>query len=453
MGFDLVTRLSAWARPCAGSALLSIAMTTVPGPSAPAQEGTTKLQASWWNRTSGRDGQTTSKFYRIRSDLTAQETRLYGERLDVMYQEYKRRIGVLPQRSAEVNDVFMFRSQEEYLSTLREQFGLNGAGSGGMFFTSPRGAGLAFFVEGLPKSRVFHVIQHEGFHQYAYSRFGNDLPPWVNEGIAEFFGESVIVDGTVVIGQTSVRSLKALQDAIEAGKYIRFRDMITMNTERWNANVRDGNAALQYMQAWSMVHFLVYGEGGRFQSMFEKYLALLNRGSTPYDAFVGAFQSADIEGFEKRWLAHTRTARPSAFVTALERIEFLAEGLRTLAEKAGGTATLPKNIEELQTALKEVKFTTTVGGLGSAHGKPSMLSASDDLNFQIPDDDLAKGTPTFAMTVTKSKRATSPKDRERDEKFPLPPSLSTKDLAPRNLVVRWIRSKEGDRFTFDIDVK
>ncbi|MFO0827134.1 MAG: DUF1570 domain-containing protein [Phycisphaerales bacterium] len=408
-----------------------------------------QLEASWWVRTSGRDGQSRSRFYRIRSDLSPQETQLYADRLDLMYQEYKRRIGALPQRTAEVNDVFMFRRQSDYVNTLREQFGLNGVGSGGMFFTSPAGSGLAFFTENLPRSRVFHVIQHEGFHQYAFSRFGHDLPPWVNEGIAEFFGESVVVDGTVVIGQTSERSLKTLQAAIAAGKFLRFRDLITMNGDRWNANVTGGNAALQYMQAWSMVHFLVYGDGGKYQGAFEKYLALLNRSVAPYDAFVQAFGTDDIDSFEQRWLEHAKTARPSAFVTALERIEFLAEGLRTLSDKG----TIPKSLDELQTALKDAKFTTTVGGIGATFDKPIVLSADDDTNFQIPDDDLSKGTPTFELTPAKLKRGANKKDKALEEKHPTPPSLATKDLAPRNLVVRWARLKDGERFVFDIDVK
>jgi hypothetical protein len=296
------------------------------------------------------------------------------------------------------------------------------------------------------------VIQHEGFHQYAYSRFGHDLPPWANEGLAEFFGESVVVDGVVVVGQTSERSLRTLQAAIDANKQIHFRDMITMDEERWNANVRNGGSALQYMQAWSMIHFLVYGENGRFQGSLETYLALLNRTTPPYEAFVRAFGSDDLEGFERRWIEHAKTARPSAFVTALERIEFLAEGLRMLAEKG----TVPKDLEELRTALKDAKFSSDVAGVGFGHGasaKPVTLDAGDDLNFQIPDDDLAKGTPTFELVIPKSKKNPSKKERELEEKHPMPPSIVTKDLAPRNLMVKWSRSKDLERLSYAIDVK
>ena len=79
------------------------------------------------------------------------------------------------QRSPGHPNVYMFARQRDYLDTLRTQFGINGMGSGGMFFVSPRGAGLAFWTEGLPRQRVAHVVQHEGFHQFAYAFFGNDI--------------------------------------------------------------------------------------------------------------------------------------------------------------------------------------------------------------------------------------------------------------------------------------
>lgn len=407
------------------------------------------MQSSWWDRTEpGRSGLTKSRFYRIRSDLSAADTRAYGQHLDLIYAEYKKRLGGLEQRTPEVLDVLMFATQQDYIATLREHYGINGTGSGGMFFVSPKGAALAFWVENLPKSRVHHVIQHEGFHQFANSRFGNDLPPWVNEGVAEFFGESAVVDGTVIVGQTNERTIKTLRDAIGAGKQIHFRDMITMDGERWNANVRTGNAALQYMQAWSMVHFLVYGEGGRYQKQFEAYLGYINRGSTNYDAFVKAFGTSDIDSFEARWIEHAKTARPSAFLTALERAQFLAEGMKVLA----GKGIVPTSMDDLQVKLREAKFTSEVFSGGGAHGQSVTLSATDDFNFQIPDDDLAKGTPTFELVAPKAKKG-SKKEREAEEKVPTPPSIVTNDLAPRNIVVKWVRSKTGEQLDFEIDLR
>lgn len=375
------------------------------------------------------------------------ETRAYGEHLDLLYAEYMSRFGVLEERTPEVRDVLIFATQQDYISTLRERFGINATGSGGMFFVSPRGAALAFWTEGLPRSRVLHVIQHEGFHQFAHTRFGSDLPPWVNEGVAEFFGESVVVDGAVIIGQTSERTIGTLRQAIDAGKHIRFREMVTMDSPSWNANVQKGDAMLQYMQAWSMVHFLVYGDGGQYRKAFEAYLGYINHGAKNYDAFVRAFGTNDLDSFETRWIAYAKAARPSSFVTALERAQFLAEGLKMLAEKG----VVPTSMEDLQEKLVAEKFSVETFAGGGGHGRMVTLSALDHLNFQIPDDDLAKGTPTFELLPPKEKRKPK-KAKDGQEPIPLPPTLVTRDLAPRNLAIRWARSKEGDRIAFDLEL-
>jgi len=120
---------------------------------------------TWWDRTAPpRGGKVPqSRHYSIRSDLPVAQTKEYADHLDTMYDEYFRRLvkqAGLRQRSPEYPNVYMFASQQDYLDTLRTNFGINGTGSGGMFFIGPRGAGLAFWVEKLPRQRVGHVIQH-----------------------------------------------------------------------------------------------------------------------------------------------------------------------------------------------------------------------------------------------------------------------------------------------------
>ena len=72
---------------------------------------------------------------------------------------------------------------------------------------------------------MWHVAQHEGFHQFAWSRFAEDLPVWVNEGMAEFFGESVIVGDTLRrIGKLDLPDL----EIVEALEEWRYRSKISM---------------------------------------------------------------------------------------------------------------------------------------------------------------------------------------------------------------------------------
>jgi hypothetical protein len=352
----------------------------------------------------------------------------------------------LPQREPEKLNVLIFRRRDDYELTLRAHFGVSAIGTGGMFFTSSRGGGLAFWTEGLPRRRIHHVLQHEGFHQFAHSRFGGDLPIWLNEGLAEFFGEAVIVDHQLVIGQSRPRVISAVKDAIETGQYIPFAQMLAMTSERWGQAVRDGGARLQYAQAWSMVQFLAYGDGGRYVEAFERYLRLLNNALPSREAFIRAFGSEDIEGFERRWRSYAERARPSAFITALERIEFLAAGALQLSEQG----VRPTTLEALREALREAGFNYKL----TMHGLDDTLSAADDQMYLIPGDELSdpENPPRFVVAPATPDR-TSRRLRHLEEITPTPPSIATEHLRPRDVAVEWVRDEQTNTFSYQIVVR
>ncbi|NIM64053.1 MAG: hypothetical protein GTO30_21105, partial [Acidobacteria bacterium] len=58
------------------------------------------------------------------------------------------------------------------------------------------------------------------------------------------------------------------------------------------------------------------------------------------DAFVRAFETDDIEAFEKSWKQYALNTRPDGFLTALQRIEFLAEGALELSREGVTSETL-----------------------------------------------------------------------------------------------------------------
>jgi hypothetical protein len=313
-----------------------------------------------------------------------------------------------------------------------------------MFFVTPLGGGLAFWTESLPVRRIHHVIQHEGFHQFAYSRFGTDLPIWVNEGLAEFFGQAVLIGRTLIIGQSNPRAIEHVKEAIELETYTPFRTMLDMDTERWNSAVRDGNASLRYEQSWSMVHFLVYGDGGRYQAAFEHYLRLINNGHTSYTAFVKAFGGDDVEAFERRWIEYARRAKPSAFVTAMERIEFLAEGALALNKQKMHA----ESLDDVRAKLREIGFTYTL----DRHAIDVTLSAEDDALFEIPMDELAREQPVFVGEQLNVHRLPL-RDRRLEELNPTPLLIRTEHLEPRNLRIDWQRDRETNMFMYDIVVR
>jgi hypothetical protein len=290
------------------------------------------------------------------------------------------------------------------------------------------------------------VLRHEGFHQFAYSRFGTDLPPWVNEGLAEVFGASVMVDGNLLVGQPSARMLDAVRSSVELGTAVPFDRMLAMTAKQWSEALAGDAAAGLYTQSWSMVHFLICGDGGRYRDRFERYLRLVNAGYLSRDAFVRAFETDDFEAFEHRWRQSVASVPAGSLITALERLEYLAEG----ALELGRRGVYPQALDELQENLVAIDFSLALPGHGVA-----VELRPDGRMFTIPPTG-ASGEggyePVFVVSRPKLHQLTK-RQRALEEARPTPSVIETRFLKPRDLAVRWIRDEDGESFTYDIVVR
>ncbi len=395
----------------------------------------------WWNRAV----EAQVGHYRIRTDLPMDRANELARHLNVMYDEFFRRLAALPARAPAPMTVLLFENSIDYLETLQFKYGIDAAGTGGMFFVKPAGTALAIWVEELPRRRIEHVIQHEGFHQFAWSRFGGDLPLWVNEGLAEFFGNAVVVGRSVIIGQSSSVVVADVKRLIERDETVEFTRMLAMSPEQWSVAVRDGRAAALYHQAWSMVQFLVYGDGGRYAKAFEQYLKLINTGFLSPEAFRRAFETDDIDAFESRWRQYAASARPSGFLTALQRMEFLAEGARELARRG----TVADSLDELREGLAAITFSYSY----SRHALAVDLRPGSEM-YRIPwsGNDEFEQRPVFV--VNRPKLYQMPRrERPLEEASPTPPSIRTEFLDPRDLEVRWSREPDTNTFRYEIEIR
>lgn len=392
---------------------------------------------TWWDRsTEAVIGQ-----YRIRTDLPAEETRTLGQHLNLMHDEFARRLNDAfgAPRNEGPMSVLIFRSRDDYLYTLGARFNIHARGTGGMFFvkpdTAPAGV-LALWIEHLPRQRVLHVLQHEAFHQFAYRQVGPDLPVWVNEGLAEYFGTAIVVNGKVITGQAPSRSVETVREAVQQAAHVPFRRMLAMTQHDWSGSIaraEDGGSATpirQYTQAWSMVQFLIHAEGGRYTGDFERYLRLLRDGTTSADAFANVFGEEAIDAFEARWRQYAIDAEPSAFITALERIEFLAEGTLELLRRGKRVQTL----ESLREHLRDIAFSQTL----HHHGLPIVLRADDDAMFKIPSD--REAAAQFEMRPQLSRRMNR-RERAQEEADPTPLSIIASPVKPFAIEVRWVRQE------------
>lgn len=233
-----------------------------------------------------------SKYYVIRSDLDRQSVREADLRISLMAEEYHQRTkafaGVIRQKLP----FFLFGDVRGYIAAggMRNTLGV---------FTGDRLMAVAGKKLG---PQTWQVVQHEGFHQFVHFAIGGDIPAWVDEGLADYFGLAIFTGDGYVTGVVPPRRLAIMRAGLKRDWFKPVEGLMRTTQEMWNAHVEldRSRSGANYLQAWSMVHFLAHADNGKYQKPFGGFIKDVSRGLTWQDAWARNL-GRDIRGFEDRW--------------------------------------------------------------------------------------------------------------------------------------------------------
>jgi hypothetical protein len=230
-----------------------------------------------------------TKYYTIYTDISPDEEKEAAIRMTKMAEEYHQRTrgfaGVIQTKFP----FYLYKHAADYYAA----GGM--AGSAGMFMYIGS-SGKLMAIAGLNTSQqTWHVVQHEGFHQFAHAVIGGEMPIWLNEGLAEYFGESIFTGDGFVSGIIPPWRLERLKDEISSAELKSTDQLMKISSRQWAAELNIKN----YDQAWSMVHFLVQGDEQRYQGPFSSCICEVSAGTPFTTAWSDTIGSTD--GFEDRW--------------------------------------------------------------------------------------------------------------------------------------------------------
>jgi hypothetical protein len=166
-------------------------------------------------------------------------------------------------------------------------------GSGGQY---SRTSGKLMAVAGAQlDDRTWHRVQHEAFHQFAHHTLGGEIPPWLNEGLAEYFGEAKFTGDGMLAGLVPPERQQRVVEALKQGSFVPIERLMLMTEVQWN----DVLERQHYDQAWSLVVYLLHGEDGRYAPQFKEFLRLCSQGRGWLQAWKATF--GNIDGLERGW--------------------------------------------------------------------------------------------------------------------------------------------------------
>jgi hypothetical protein len=333
-----------------------------------------------------------SRYYVVHHDLADEAAREVDLRLTHMAEEYHRRTAGF---AGDIRDRFPF-----YIFTTLEGYHAAGGPEGTAGVFDPNLDRLMAFAGREFTDETWRVVQHEGFHQFAQHVIRGELPIWVNEGLAEYFGESRFCGDRMVSGLIPVDRLQRVQAMVREKRYLPMDRLLTMTHLEWNQNL----AAENYDAAWMRIHFLAHADNGRFQPALVAYINALSRGQNAALAWRQAFGST--EGLEEAWSAWWTKLKPDSTLDRdVEATTIIATHWLARAINAG------MKVEELNSLLQDASrgripaegdqwLPTSLGERLSEDVK--RLSAEGGVRFALLSD---RRTPAVSATFEFNGRA------------------------------------------------
>ncbi len=129
---------------------------------------------------------------------------------------------------------------------------------------------------------AYNVVYHEYVHSLLHTNF-RWLPTWLDEGLAEFYGNSRFDPKKSYVGAPSTRVYQLKNRTL-----IPLETLLVVNP--WTYYHGDENQiATFYAESWALVHYLVFGTGMESGKKLSRFYAQLQAGNQQVKAFRDVF--------------------------------------------------------------------------------------------------------------------------------------------------------------------
>jgi len=235
----------------------------------------------------------------IYTDLPNVDAREALLRVTAMTEMFSRRIEGFPGEISRDQLFYFYRNLQDYRASLNPS---PAAGSCGVYTGGELRA--AIDISKFSRRSVWHVVQHEGWHGFAHKVItpkARQLPIWLDEALAEYFGEAVWTGDDFVAGVIDPQRLRRVQKRIRKRQFRPWKAMITLPREKWGEKLN----VVNHDQVWSMAQFFLHSDGGKYRKDFAAYCRDIAGGMEPLPAFQKRFrQDPELlqKAYEQWWL-------------------------------------------------------------------------------------------------------------------------------------------------------
>lgn len=194
-------------------------------------------------------------------------------------------------------------------------------------------------------------IYHEYYHSLTIPYFSG-LPVWISEGLADFYGNSKVVDKTASLGMPDAGLIEVLREQPMIPLQTLFR--VDQASSYYNENTK---ATIFYAESWALIHFLMMGDHDTHRPQLVAYLDALSHGASQDEAAAKAF--GDLGKLQKALQAYVsnftfyemRTAAPAKIADSDLKLRALTEAEADAYR--GGFLALHQQFNDAEALLQE----------------------------------------------------------------------------------------------------
>ncbi len=237
-----------------------------------------------------------TRHFVIHSDISARFCREAGQQLESVWAGYRRILGsVAPDEDRARLPIYIFSTQGAYLSHAKDLFSAEPTRTAGLF---SRQLQQVLVWDQPDRAATMRTLRHEAFHAYLDALVG-DAPPWLHEGLAEYFENADSRNGRMTPGDPVVEYVLGLDGA----PAVSYAKLTTMAPHDFYALPE-----LTYPHAWRLAHFLLH-EGTGERRVIDTLITELATGAAQDSAVATAFEAFTAGELDAGVDAHTQSLR------------------------------------------------------------------------------------------------------------------------------------------------
>jgi tetratricopeptide (TPR) repeat protein len=172
---------------------------------------------------------------------------------------------------------------EDSMKTLLPEYWVKGHAHPAGMFLENMNQYFATIQLDAPGSNPYNTIYHEYFHSLTAPYYPN-LPVWVSEGLAEFYGNTQIGDSEVGMGRPDPDLIVELKQGGLMPLDVLFK--VDHNSPYYN---EQNKISVFYAESWALTHYLMVGDKSAHRPMLQAYLNAMTKGATQEQAAAQAF--------------------------------------------------------------------------------------------------------------------------------------------------------------------